>query len=66
MATFRFTSNQPTSTFLCKLDRKPFKRCSSPKAYKHLKAGKHRFQVEAVSAGGTDPSPASKSFRIQP
>jgi hypothetical protein len=64
-ATFRFTSSEQGS-FLCKLDGRPFRACTSPKSYKHLRAGRHRFQVEAVSTGGTDPSPASKSFRIAP
>jgi hypothetical protein len=31
----------------CKIDGKPYKQCSSPKTYKHLKDGKHRFRVKA-------------------
>jgi hypothetical protein len=65
-ATFKFTSDQPGSTFLCKLDGMPFRACRSPKTYRHLRPGRHRFQVEAVSSGGTDSSPASRPFRIKP
>jgi hypothetical protein len=66
-ATFGFSSTAPASTFLCKLDRKPFKGCKSPKTYRHLKPGKHRFQVEALdSAGDRDPTPAVRAFKLRP
>ncbi len=66
-ATFRFTSTAPGSTFLCRLDHKPFKACRSPKIYQHLKRGKHRFQVEARDpAGYLDPTPAARAFKIKP
>ena len=62
---FRFSSDMPGSTFECKLDKKPFKKCSSPKKYKHLKPGKHVFKVRATDTGGTvDPVPAKKKFRV--
>jgi len=51
--------------FECKLDGKPFRRCRSPKTYKKLKPGKHRFFVRAVSANGVDSTPAKRKFRIQ-
>jgi large repetitive protein len=64
-ATFKFSSNEPGSTFLCKIDRKPFLGCSSPKTYKKLKKGKHKFQVQAKDAAGNlDSTPAIKKFRI--
>jgi hypothetical protein len=51
--------------FECKLDRKPFSPCSSPKTYKHLHPGHHKFQVRAVNAEGVaDATPALRSFRI--
>lgn len=62
---FRFSSDMPGSTFECKLDKKPFKKCSSPKKYKHLKPGKHVFKVRAIDTGGrVDPVPAMKKFRV--
>ncbi len=62
---FRFSSSEAGSTFQCKLDRKPVKRCSSPKKYKGLKVGKHVFKVWATDAAGNkDPTPAKKKFKI--
>jgi hypothetical protein len=64
---FRFSSDMPGSTFECKLDKKPFKKCRSPKTYKGLKPGKHVFKVRATDSKGTvDPVPAKKKFRILP
>ena len=64
-ATFRFTSNVPGSTFQCKLDKRKFKPCSSPKRYKKLSDGKHKFKVRAVDASGNvDATPARKKFKI--
>jgi CSLREA domain-containing protein len=62
---FKFVSSEAGSTFQCKLDRKPFKRCSSPKKYKKLKPGKHLFKVRAIdAAGNVDPTPAKRKFTI--
>lgn len=64
-ATFRFKSSQAGSTFRCRLDRKPFRKCRSPKTYGRLKPGRHRFQVVATNRGGvSDPTPATRRFRI--
>jgi hypothetical protein len=64
-AKFKFSSSEAGSTFLCKLDKKKFNRCSSPKVYKHLRPGKHTFKVEAKdSAGNVDSSPAKRKFKI--
>ena len=58
-------SSEAGSTFQCKLDRKPFKKCRSPKKYKGLKPGKHVFKVRAIdAAGNTDSSPAVKKFKV--
>lgn len=51
--------------FECKLDKKKYHRCRSPKTYKNLKPGKHKFLVRAVSANGVDSTPAKRKFRIQ-
>jgi CSLREA domain-containing protein len=62
---FRFSSDMPGSTFECKLDKKPFKKCKSPKKYKGLKPGKHVFKVRATDKQGrVDPVPAKKKFRV--
>lgn len=64
--TFRFRGSGPGPlNFECKLDKRRFTSCRSPKSYRHLKAGRHRFRVRAVDAAGVDPSPASRTFRIK-
>jgi hypothetical protein len=64
-ATFKFRSEPAGATFQCKLDKKPFKPCKSPKTYKGLSEGKHTFKVRAVSASGAvDATPAKRAFRV--
>ncbi|MGH2953596.1 MAG: thrombospondin type 3 repeat-containing protein [Solirubrobacterales bacterium] len=62
---FRGSGGAAPLSFKCKLDRRPFKACKSPRKYKNLKRGKHKFKVRAVGADGqVDPRPAKKKFRI--
>jgi hypothetical protein len=64
-AKFRFrASGQVATGFECRLDRKQWRRCSSPRTYRHLKTGRHAFRVRAVGAGGADATPALRKFRI--
>jgi hypothetical protein len=64
-ATFRFTSNERGSTFMCRLDRRPWRSCSSPKTYRGLKKGRHVFRVYAKDkAGNRDLTPAIRRWRI--
>lgn len=64
-ATFHFRSEPAGGTFRCKLDKLPYRPCASPKTYKNLAPGKHRFRVRAESAAGpSDPTPAKRSFRV--
>jgi parallel beta-helix repeat protein len=64
-AKFRFGSDEPGSTFLCKLDRRPFKPCRSPRIYRHLRPGRHAFRVRAIdAAGNADPSAALRRFML--
>lgn len=78
-ATFKFKATGSATRFQCALVKarvahkkggqkstpaKPsFSRCRSPKAYKHLH-GRYTFMVRAAGPGGTDPSPATKKFRV--
>jgi hypothetical protein len=63
--TFRFKSNEVGSTFLCKVDGKRFRRCTSPFTTRRLGPGGHTFKVKAVDAtGNADATPAKYSFRI--
>ena len=65
-AKFRFSAlGLPDPKFECRLDRKSFRRCSSPRRYRRLKPGRHAFRVRAVAADGVkDPTPAVRKFRI--
>jgi hypothetical protein len=62
---FTFKSTERGSSFECKLDRKKYKRCESPKKLKNLDEDKHKFKVRAIDrAGNTDPRPAKRKFRV--
>lgn len=61
---FSFASDQGDATFECRLDRRPFKRCSSPYTTT-VKPGRHTFRVRAVGAlGVADPTPAVFSWTV--
>lgn len=60
--TFKFSSKTGTR-FQCKLDKKRFSACGSPKSYR-VSPGKHRFSVRAVRAGATDATPATFRFEV--
>lgn len=61
---FTFRSSKPNSSFECKLDKRPFKPCTSPFKAK-VKRGKHKFAVRATAQGNTDPSPARHTWRVK-
>ena len=64
-AKYKFVSDEPESTFQCKIDKKPFKPCTSPKKVKRLDEGKHKFKVRAVdAAGNVDPTVAKDKFKV--
>ena len=64
-ARFRFESSEPGGTFRCRLDRGAFEPCVSPRRYRGLKPGRHRFAVQATDAeGNADPSSDTARFRI--
>ena len=74
-AKFKFGSDEPGSTFQCKVKgkaRKAVQRwhaCDSPQRYakRDLKPGKHGFKVRATDeAGNIDPTPAKHNWKIQP
>jgi Ca2+-binding RTX toxin-like protein len=62
---FTFRSNESGSTFRCRIDRGPFRPCTSPRRYR-LVPGRHVFRVYAIDpAGNRDRTPAVVSFRIR-
>ncbi len=65
-ALFRFRSSVAHSTFQCKLDRRAWRTCRSPKTYKTLIKGRHTFRVRAIGPGGAkDTTPAVRTWRIR-
>jgi hypothetical protein len=64
-AKVRFTADEPGSTFECRIDKKPFRSCTSPRTVKNLDDGRHRFRVVATdAAGNTDPSAAKAKIKV--
>ena len=62
---FRFRSTETDSTFECKLDRRRWRSCTSPKRVK-VAPGRHKFRVRATdSAGNTDGTPAVSRWRVR-
>ncbi len=65
IATFRFTATVAGSTFQCKLDKKSFKGCKSPKTYRGLVEGKHVIKVRAIGPTDLiDPKAAKRTFKV--
>ena len=65
LVVFRFASSELGSTFRCKLDGKPYRPCSSPRAYK-VALGRHAVHIFAIDASGNrDPSPALFRFKVR-
>ena len=64
-ATLRFVADEPDSSFLCGIDRKKLRPCTSPKRYRNLDEGKHKVLVVAIDAAGNrDATPARSKFEI--
>jgi hypothetical protein len=66
-AIFKFASSEP-GTFMCRIDKGPYKRCKSPFKLRtaKLKPGKHSFSVYAVdTAGNADKTPLTKKFSVE-
>lgn len=65
-AKFRFTSSEGQSTFQCRVDRKPYRKCRSPYKLK-VAPGKHHFRVRAIDRfGNVDRTAARFSWRVKP
>jgi Ca2+-binding RTX toxin-like protein len=63
--TFAFASNEPASTFRCRLGRGPLRSCRSPRRYL-VGLGRHTVRIAAVDAAGNiDRTPAALSFRVR-
>ncbi len=64
-AVFRFASSERGSSFRCKLDRKPYRSCVSPRIYR-LGRGRHTVRIFAIDrSGNADRTPALLSLRVR-
>lgn len=62
---FRFYATSKARGFVCKRDRRPYRRCSSPFRY-WVGRGKHVFRVRAIGPTGLRGPVALDRFRIVP
>ncbi len=64
-ARLSFVGDMPGYRFQCRIDRRAFKACSSPRVYTRLSKGMHTFHVRAIDAAGRlDPTPAERRFTV--
>ena len=60
---FKFAANEAGVTFQCKLDKRPWQKCTSPFRL-NVQRGWHTFQVRATDAAkNVDPKPATYRFK---
>ena len=65
-ATLKFSADEKGSSFECRLDKGKFRSCKSPKKYKRLDPGKHKFLVRATDAvGNEEAKPVKATFRVR-
>jgi Ca2+-binding RTX toxin-like protein len=64
LVAFRFAANEAGSSFKCKIDRKPYASCRSPRKLR-VATGRHVFRLFAIDkAGNRDKTPAVFQFRV--
>jgi hypothetical protein len=61
---FTFTSNEPGSTFVCRVDASAYKPCSSPYTTLPLADGNHAFFVKAIDAPGNESAFVWRGFIV--
>jgi hypothetical protein len=64
--TFRFTADDPATTFRCKLDDRPYRACDSPLTLPRLAVGANLLRIDAVDPAGQVGPVASYAFVITP
>jgi hypothetical protein len=63
-ATFAFTDDEATASYVCRLDGAAFSACTTPKAYAGLAAGSHAFDIKARDAAGNESALTSYGWTI--
>lgn len=65
--TYRFASpDADADGFVCSVDNKAFKPCTTPFTVSGIAPGNHSFEVAAVDeAGNVDPTPAMRTFKLR-
>jgi hypothetical protein len=63
---FKATGTKEKASFKCRIDKRRWSRCASPKTYKRLKPGRHLVKVRAFGSTTSDQTPAKRKFRIKP
>ena len=58
-----FRANQAGATFQCRIDRRKFSRCKSPRIFRNIKPGRHAIRIRAIRNGSTGPVKLIK-FRV--
>lgn len=70
VAVFRFTDtteDTPGTTFLCRVDRAEWKKCSSPLHLRHLRTRRYVLRVKATDvAGNAETRAATRRFKVIP
>lgn len=62
---FQFVADDPSASFECSLDARPFTACSSA-FVRRVKKGRHSFEVRAFdAAGNVEPDPAGQRWRVK-
>jgi len=63
--TFGLVSDEPGSTFECRIDGGSFSSCSTPHTTASLSGGSHTFEARAIDGvGNADATPASRTFTV--
>jgi len=63
--TFQLTSDEPGSTFECRVDATAFAACTSPYTTSVLALGAHTVEARAIDpSGNADPTPATRSVTV--
>lgn len=63
-ASFTFSANAANASFDCRLDGAAWSPCTTPHQLSGLENGSHVFEVRATVAGGTDASPAARTWTV--